>query len=149
MIVLLPVAILVVHQIGDFRPPSRFLSFFAKLLLVANFIALLLMGLFISSYQVSLGHASADVVEYINEHDLSSGIEYEPKSHAYYLFDDQELYPFEDTSLALRNYSRPYFTGPVSMLDSSEYEVVHSAEVASFGVRLKELAVAKRISPHK
>jgi len=141
LLLVLPVAVLYCGLLVRIKDRFAVLRLSAFLLTLMVFIS---MSLFISLYRYNLGLASADVVEYINVHNISSGIEFEPKSHTYYLLQDQTLYPFENPYLALGNYSRPYFTGPTSMIDLSRYDVIYSSPVDICGITIKELSVARK-----
>jgi len=116
-----------------------------RLALLLTLLVFIILSLFISFYRCSLGIASADVVGYINEHNIDSRLDWEPKSHAYYLLDNKTLYPFDDPELVLYDTSRPYYTAPRSSINESEYYIVHSVPVKSFGITMKELVVAKKI----
>ncbi len=147
MIVLIPLVIYLADRCTNLRQLTldKRLRAGLSLFVYANISLLVLMCLFVSAYQQSLGEASAEIAHYVNDHDIVAGLEFEPKSHSYYLFEDQGLYPLEDVSLALRNYSRPYFAGPINMINTDEYEVIYSVTVESFWIRIKEFAVARRI----
>jgi hypothetical protein len=141
LLLVLPIVVVYCGLLVRIKDRFAVLRLAAFLLTLIVFISL---SVFISLYRYNLGLASANVVEYINVNKLSSGIEFEPKSHTYYLLKDQTLYPFEKPYLALRNYSRPYFTGPASMINLSIYDIIYSSPVDVLGINIKELSVARK-----